>query len=57
MDDSEDLLARRRRMQGNREFESSKLLAAKLRRKSVNKDLQRQEIPAIDLANQAVAAV
>jgi hypothetical protein len=30
MDDSEDLLARRRRMQGNKEFESSKILAAKI---------------------------
>jgi hypothetical protein len=51
MDDSEDLLARRRRLQGNNEFESSKILAAKIRRKSVNKDLTKQEIPAIDLAN------
>lgn len=38
-------------MQGNKEFESSKILAAKIRRKSVNKHLTKQEIPAIDLAN------
>jgi len=39
MDDSEDLLARRRRFHGNNEFESSKILAAKIRRKSVNKNI------------------
>ncbi len=37
-DDTEDLLARRRRVQGS-EFESAKILGAKIRRKSVHKDI------------------
>jgi hypothetical protein len=37
---------------GNKEFDSAKILAVKLRRKSVNKVVGKQEIPAIDLGNQ-----
>jgi len=44
VDDTEDLLARRRRVMGNKEFESAKILGAKLRRKSVTKNLEKQEI-------------
>lgn len=52
-DDSEDLMARRRRLTRNSEFESSKALADKIRRKSVTKNIAKQEIPVIDLHNQA----
>lgn len=40
-DDTEDLLAKRRRIMGNKEFESAKILGAKLRRKSLTKFVEK----------------
>ena len=49
-------MARRRkiRLGGQNEFVSSKILKVKLRRNSLHKDIAKQEIPMIDLANQAI---